>query len=58
MLYVVNVYNLNIIIGKGLEDRVCVVQKKEEKSVQIFRKGDVSFIFINVYVFIILIEVY
>lgn len=56
--YVVNVYNLNIITGKGSEDRACAAQKKEEKSAQTSRKGDVSFIFINVYAFTILIEVY
>lgn len=48
-------YNLNIITGKGPEDRACTAQKKEEKSAQTSRKGDVSFIFINVYAFTILI---
>lgn len=49
---------MNIITGKGSEDRACAAQKKEEKSAQTSRKGDVSFIFINVYAFTILIEVY
>lgn len=47
---------MNIITGKGSEDRACAAQKKEEKSAQTSRKGaEVRFIFISVYAFTILI---
>lgn len=47
---------MNIITGKGSEDRACAAQKKEEKSAQTSRKGaEVCFIFISVYAFAILI---
>lgn len=55
--YAVYVYNLNIITGKGSENRACAAQKKEEKSAQTSRKGDIRFIFISVYAFTILIYI-
>lgn len=39
---------MNIITGKGSEDRACAAQKKEEKSAQTSRKGAEVFLFLLV----------